>query len=228
MRYFGLENCVQFPNHRGRDWVQSTSGVRRIVVIGASAGGVEAISSLASQFPADIAAAVFAVLHLPPNATSHLPEILSRAGRLKAVHPVGSTTIERGLIYVAPPDRHLVVSEHEVSAIDGPSEHGHRPAVNRLFRTAAETWGARVIGVVLTGNLDDGTSGLAAVKAGGGVAIVQEPSETIFSGMPRSAIDHVAVDHVLPIDQIVPMIVRLIDEGDLAAGEKRRSPWAQG
>lgn len=190
---------------------QGTSGIGRIIVVGASAGGVEAITSLASEFPADIDAAVFVVLHLPANATSHLPEILSRAGRLKAIHPVGRTTFERGVIYVAPPNRHLVIQDDEVLAVEGPSEHGHRPAVDPLFRSAAESWGSRVIGVVLTGNLGDGTTGLRAIKSRGGVALVQDPGETTFSGMPRSAIDHVNVDHVLALDQMVPTILRLIN-----------------
>lgn len=186
--------------------------VRSVVVIGASAGGVEAVTALTSKLPHDIDAAVFVVLHLPPHSTSNLPQILSRAGHLKAVHPMGKTPIERGVIYVAPPDRQLLVQKDHVLAVPGPPEHGHRPAVDALFRTAAETWGDRVIGVVLSGNLDDGTAGLAAIKKQGGAALVQSPNETRYSGMPVSAIQHVAVDQVLPVDQMAPAILRLIDE----------------
>lgn len=127
------------------------------------------------------------------------------------------------MIYVAPPNKHLIVDEREVLLMEAPPEHGHRPAVDPLFRSAAESWGARVIGVVLSGNLNDGTAGLLAIKSCGGTAIVQEPGETFFSGMPRSAIEHVDVDYVLPLDRIVPTILQLIDEGDTKAVRKRRT-----
>jgi two-component system, chemotaxis family, protein-glutamate methylesterase/glutaminase len=185
----------------------------RIVVIGASAGGVESITYLASQFPPDIDAAVFVVLHLPHNATSYMPQILTRAGDLKAVHPEADAPVTKGMIYVAPPDKHLLVRDGRVVTVSGPRENGHRPAIDPLFRSAAESYNENVIGIILSGNLDDGTAGLAAVKSRGGVAIVQNPDETLFRGMPTSAIENVNVDHVLPLERIVPTILKLIDEG---------------
>lgn len=200
--------------------MKKPDSIGRVVVIGASAGGVEAVSSLAARFPPDLDAAVFVVLHIPHNATSYMPQILSRAGRLRAIHPTGSMPMERGVIYVAPPDKHLLVEGDHVTIVSGPRENGHRPAVDPLFRSAADSWRNRVIGVVLSGNLDDGTAGLAAIKACGGIALVQSPEETLFPGMPMSAIENVAVDHVLPLAEIVPTIVRLID-----GGEPSEEPW---
>lgn len=187
-----------------------SSAVRKLVVIGASAGGVEAISTIVSKLPPDLNAAVFVVLHIPHNATSYLPQILSRAGPLRAIHPDAESRIEPGVIYVAPPDKHLLITYGKVITVRGPRENGHRPAVDPLFRSAAESYGSDVIGVVLSGNLDDGTAGLAAIKQQGGIAIVQSPKEALYQGMPVSAIEHVVVDHVLPLDEIVPAVLRLI------------------
>jgi two-component system chemotaxis response regulator CheB len=142
-----------------------------------------------------------------------MPQILERAGDLRAIHPDAESPIEKGVIYLAPPDKHLLVREGRVVTVAGPRENGHRPAIDPLFRSAAEAYGARVIGVILSGNLDDGTAGLAAVKSRGGTAIVQNPDETMFSGMPKSAIENVSVDYVLPLERIVPTILELINGG---------------
>ena len=142
-----------------------------------------------------------------------MPQILNRASDLKAVHPHSESSIEKGVIYIAPPDKHLLIRDDRVVTVAGPRENGHRPAVDPLFRSAAESYGEGVIGVILSGNLDDGTAGLAAVKSRGGIAIVQNPDETLFRGMPTSAIENVNVDHVLPLERIVPTILKLIDEG---------------
>jgi two-component system, chemotaxis family, protein-glutamate methylesterase/glutaminase len=163
------------------------------------------------------------VLHIPHNATSYLPQILSRSGPLRAVHPPATAPIERGVIYVAPPDKHLLVKKGQVVTVSGPRENGHRPAVDTLFRSAAESWGENVIGIVLSGNLDDGTAGLAAIKSRGGIALVQSPDEIMHRGMPTSAIEHVAVDEVLPVDQMVPAILRLIDGNDAPRSAKKTS-----
>jgi two-component system, chemotaxis family, protein-glutamate methylesterase/glutaminase len=183
-----------------------------IVVVGASAGGVEALGRLAKGLPPGLGAAVFVVLHITPDAASALPDILSRAGSLPALHPVDGQRIEPGRIYVAPPDRHLLIWGGRVHVARGPRENGHRPAVDPLFRTAARSFGPRVVGVVLSGTLDDGTAGLSAIKTRGGVAIVQDPDEALFPGMPRSAVDNVRVDHVLPIDEIASCVVSLVNE----------------
>ncbi|HET7617755.1 MAG TPA: chemotaxis protein CheB [Vicinamibacterales bacterium] len=182
-----------------------------VIVIGASAGGVEAISALVSGLPRDLRAAVLVVLHVS-SGRSLLPEILTRAGRLPASHPADEEPIQYGRVYVAPPDRHMVVERGRVRIVQTPLENGVRPAVDPLFRSAAREYGARVIGVILTGALDDGTAGLAAVKQAGGVTIVQDPAEALSPSMPSSAMSVVRVDHVLPIIEIPPLLVALSRE----------------
>ena len=182
-----------------------------IVVIGASAGGVEALSSVLADLPRDVRAAVLVVLHLA-RGRSMLPEILSRAGRLHAFHPEDGDPLEYGRVYVARPDHHLVVEPGKVRIVHGPTENGCRPAVDPLFRSAARVYGPRVVGIVLTGALDDGTAGLAAVKEAGGVAIVQDPEEAFAPSMPSSARALVAVDHVLPVREMGLLITELTRE----------------
>jgi two-component system chemotaxis response regulator CheB len=191
---------------------------RDVVVIGASAGGLEALTALVATLPAGLPAALFVVVHIAPTATSMLPRILARRGRLAAVHPSDDDPIEPGTIYVAPPDHHLLLRRHRVRLTHGPRENGHRPAVDPLFRSAALHYGPRVIGVVLSGNLDDGSAGLAAIKARGGVALVQDPSEATFPGMPRSAVENVAVDACLPVADLGVEIARRVGERVLVGG----------
>jgi len=190
-----------------------------IIVVGASAGGVEVLTQLVRDLPASLPAAVFVVLHIPAQSPSVLPSILNRAIRkrqpnspLQALHPNDGEAIVHGRIYVAPPDRHLLIKDGHIHLARGPKENGHRPAVDTLFRTAARIYGQRVIGVVLSGTLDDGTAGLAAVKQQGGVVIVQDPEEALYSGMPRSAIENVEVDYILPIAEIAPVLVQLAEK----------------
>jgi two-component system, chemotaxis family, protein-glutamate methylesterase/glutaminase len=185
---------------------------RDIVVIGASAGGVEAAIQLVQRLPANLHAALFFVIHVPANGTSVLPQILTRKGNLHALHPHDKQAIVHGHIYIAPPDHHLLVKRDMVRITRGPRENGHRPAIDPLFRTAAREYTTRVIGVVLTGMLDDGTAGLAAIKECGGIAIVQDPEEAMYDSMPRSAIDNVEVDHILTISEIADLLVRLVQE----------------
>jgi two-component system, chemotaxis family, protein-glutamate methylesterase/glutaminase len=193
---------------------------RKVVVIGASAGGVEAISYIASQLPRDFDAAVFVVLHISPSAKSMMPQILSRSGRLPAVHAGTSEPIREGVIYVAPPDKHMLLRDGLVVTTDDAREHGHRPAVDPLFRSAAEAYGERAVGVILTGNLSDGAAGLAAIKAHGGVAIVQDPDEAAHSGMPSTAIEQVDVDAVLQLSLIVPAIIQATSDIDRRASAR--------
>jgi two-component system chemotaxis response regulator CheB len=141
-----------------------------------------------------------------------LPQILKRAGRLPAAHPRDGEPIERGRIYIPPPDHHLLIEDECVRIVRGPKENGHRPALDPMFRTAAVNYGRRVVGVVLTGMLDDGTAGLLAIKRLGGVAVAQNPGEALFPGMPMSAIANVDVDHVLHLDDIPPLLARLARE----------------
>lgn len=185
---------------------------RDIILIGASAGGVQTLAELVRHLPNDLPATVFVVIHLAPFGSSSMPAILSRSGRLPALHPRDGDPIEPGRIYVAPPDHHLVIEPERVRISRGPSENGHRPAVDVLFRTGAQVYGPRVIAVVLTGNLDDGTAGLAVVKRHRGTAVVQDPTEADYPGMPKSAIASVAVDHVLPLAEIAPLLVDMVGQ----------------
>ncbi|HEY0606776.1 MAG TPA: chemotaxis protein CheB [Herpetosiphonaceae bacterium] len=187
-------------------------GGHDIIVVGASAGGVEALTMLVRDLPADLPAAVFIVLHIPAQSPSLLPSILNRAGPLIAAHPEDKTRIEHGRIYVAPPDHHLLVEEGLVRVVRGPKENRHRPAVDPLMRTAARAYGPRVVGVILTGSLDDGTAGLQAIKTRGGIAVAQDPDEALYPSMPRSAMENVAVDYCLLLSEIAPAVVRLAGE----------------
>lgn len=183
-----------------------------IIVLGASAGGVEALTQLVKALPPDLPAAIFVVIHFPAHSTSVMPSILNRCGSLKACHPVDGEAIQHGRIYVAPPNYHLLVKRGYIHLARGPKENGHRPAIDPLFRTAARFYGRRVVGVVLSGNLDDGTAGLAAVKQRGGIAVVQDPKDAMFTGMPRSAIENVEIDYILPLSAIAPTLVSLAQE----------------
>jgi two-component system chemotaxis response regulator CheB len=175
---------------------------RDIVVVGASAGGVEALSELVAGLPATLQAAVFVVLHLPPAGESHLPRILSRAGALGAVMAQDGDELRYGRILVAPPDHHLLLTQEKVRVVYGPRENHFRPAVDPLFRSAALAFGPRVIGVVLTGALNDGASGLVTIKRAGGLAVVQDPETAAFPSMPNAALHYVDADACLPVKEI--------------------------
>ncbi|MBV8718974.1 MAG: chemotaxis protein CheB [Chloroflexi bacterium] len=180
-----------------------------IVVIGASAGGVEALTHVAAGLPQGFAAAVFIVLHLPPDAPSALAAILARAGRVPAMEAKHQLAIEPGTIYVAPPNRHLAVHRGHMVLQAGPRENSARPAVDVLFRSAARAYGRRVVGIVLSGTLRDGALGLAAIKLRGGVTIVQDPQEALFSGMPQSALRATTIDFRLRAADIASQLVKL-------------------
>ncbi len=181
----------------------------RVILIGASAGGVYALQEIMKGLPADLPAAVFVVLHIAPYGKSAMPAILSRAGRLPALHPEDGDPVQEGRIYVAPPDHHLMIEDGRVRLSHGPSENAQRPAVDVLFRSAAQVYGPRALAVVLTGNLDDGTAGLAIIKRYGGTAIVQDPADADYPSMPTSAILNVDVDHVVPLAEIPGLLVDL-------------------
>lgn len=183
-----------------------------MIVIGASAGGVEALEVMVAGLPPDIPAALFVTLHVPAGSTSHLPDILSRKGPLPALHPRDGDPIKHGSIYVAPPDQHLLVHHDRIQLSAGPKENRVRPAINPLFRSAAVTYGPRVIGVVLTGALDDGSAGLWEIKQHGGTAIVQDPAEAKFPDMPRNAMETVPVDHVVPLRGVSPLLTTLVSQ----------------
>jgi two-component system chemotaxis response regulator CheB len=199
---------------------------RDIVVVGASAGGIEALRELFAGLPPNFGAPVFVVLHLPAEAGSMLPEILSRAGPLPAVNPQDGDPILPGRVYVAPPDQHLLLEPGRVRLQRGPKEHRHRPAVDPLFRTAARAYGDRVVGVILTGALDDGTAGLLEIKKAGGLAVVQDPAGAVAPGMPRSALANVEVDHKLRLREIAPLLTRIVAEPASADVETHDGPRA--
>ncbi|HVE91927.1 MAG TPA: chemotaxis protein CheB [Actinomycetota bacterium] len=179
---------------------------RDIVTIGASAGGIEALTRLCAALPRDLEAAVFVVLHIQPLATSVLPQILDRAGPLTVEHARDGLPPERRRIYVAPPDHHLVVADGCMRLSRSPRQNGHRPSVDALFRSAARVHGPRVVGVVLSGALDDGSAGLAEIKRAGGMAVVQEPADAATPDMPRNAMRAVAPDHVATAPEIASIL----------------------
>ena len=183
-----------------------------IVVVGASAGGVEALAELVSLLPPGLPAAVLVVLHMPAYGHSVLPDILGRRGPLPAKHAEDGEPIRTGRIYVGPPDHHLMVREGKILLTRGPAENNHRPAIDALFRSAARAYGPRTVGMVLTGTLDDGTAGLLSIKSRGGLALVQDPNEALFTGMPVSAIENVAVDTIDTIAGLAKTVTRLASE----------------
>jgi len=174
---------------------------------------VEALRVLVAGLPADLPAAIFVVLHVPPTVPSALPRILGSAGPLPAHHPEDDESIEPGHIYVAPPDYHLLVDRGRVRRWHGPRVNRTRPAIDPLFNSAARAYGPRVIGVVLSGALDDGSAGLALIKWLGGLAMVQRPQEALVSSMPESALNAVPeMDFCLPTPELGPTLGRIVFE----------------
>jgi len=185
---------------------------RDTIVIGASAGGVQALTTLVAGLPPGLAAAVFIVLHVSPDTPSFLPNILARESRLPVDHPHTGERIRPGRIYVAPPDHHMLVERDNVRLVHGPKENLHRPSIDTLFRSAARSRGPRVIGVVLTGARADGTVGMRAIKQRGGITIVQDPNEATFPSMPTNVMQQMQVDFSLPLREIAPLLARLSQE----------------
>ncbi|HEY8560015.1 MAG TPA: chemotaxis protein CheB [Pyrinomonadaceae bacterium] len=192
---------------------------RDIIVIGGSVGSLSVLKDITSKLPSGFPAAVFIVWHMAPNSPGLLPEILTRQGALPAVHAQDFEKFEPGRIYVAPPDRHLLIEDSRVRISKGPRENRFRPAIDPLFRSAAQAYGERVVGVILSGGLDDGTAGLWTIKEFGGTAIIQDPSDAENSSMPLSARRKVRVDHIVPGKDIANLLIRLCNEEALE--EKR-------
>jgi two-component system chemotaxis response regulator CheB len=185
---------------------------RDVIVIGASAGGVDALQELVRGLPPEFPAAVLVVLHVASTGTSVLPQILSRQGPLPAGFAVDHEVLRRGQIYVAPADYHMLVHNGHLRLTQGPRENGHRPAVDPLFRSAARAAGGRCIGVILSGLLDDGASGLRFIKAHGGAAVVQDPEDALFPSMPKAAMATVRVDRVAPAKGLADALCALVEE----------------
>jgi len=185
---------------------------RDIIVIGSSAGGVKALIEFVKGLPSDFPGTIFITQHLAPHTESMLPDILSMMGPLKAEHPQDGELIKPNRIYVAPPDHHLLLDEGKVLIKRGPKENRFRPSVDALFRSAAYVYGPRVVGVVLSGYLDDGTSGLWSIKRLGGITIVQDPDDAAFPAMPSNVLEFVEVDHVIPIAALAALLTKLTTE----------------
>lgn len=182
------------------------------IVIGASAGGLKPLQDIVSQLPTDFPAPIFVVMHIPANHDSYLAEILSRTGPLPALNPKDHTKVEAGHIYAAPPDYHLLIDDGFVAVKRGPKENGFRPSIDALFRSAAYSYGPAAIGVVLSGALYDGASGLWNIKRLGGTAIVQDPYEAEHPSMPRSVLEYIDADYKARAQEIAPILVRLTRE----------------
>ena len=196
---------------------------RDLVVIGASAGGIEALQRICAGLPRDFNAAVLVVTHTSNHAGGLLPRILERAGPLPASHPDNGEVIERGHIYVACPDQHMIVEAGRIRNSRGPRENRHRPAIDPTFRSAALSYGRRVIGVVLTGLLDDGTAGLMVVHAHGGASVVQDPGTAMFPSMPQSALQRVPDAQVVSLDDMPALLVSMVAEQ--LKGAVQPLPW---
>jgi two-component system, chemotaxis family, protein-glutamate methylesterase/glutaminase len=178
-----------------------------IIVVGTSVGGVEALCELNKSLPHDLDASIFVVMHI--GTETMLPQILSGCGNLPAVAAEHKKRYKRGCIYCAPANCHLSIKDHTTVLTRGPRENGHRPAADVLFRSAARAHRSKVVGVVLSGGRDDGSAGLYAIKARGGIAIVQDPNEAITPNMPQNALNMVDIDFCLPVRQIADVLVQL-------------------
>lgn len=185
----------------------------RVVVIGASAGGLDALSRLIAQLPSDFPAPIFVVQHMSADATGEaLKRALGRVGKLPCSEGKHGSTIKSGHIYLAPPDHHLMLGKGKMLVTKGARENRSRPSIDPLFRSAAVAYRSKVIGVVLTGYLDDGTAGMIAIKRCGGVCVVQDPADAAYPDMPQNVINQVKVDHVVPLAEIGALLLKLLEQ----------------
>jgi two-component system chemotaxis response regulator CheB len=196
------------------------AGPRWVVAVGASAGGLEPLARFVAGLPPDFAAAVLIVLHVGRKTPSVLPRILARHAALPVESALDRSPLLRGHVYVAPSDHHLLVRDGEIVVIQGPEEHGHRPAVDPLFRSVARAYGPGSIAIVLSGALDDGTSGALAVRRCGGLVAIQDPAEAEVADMPSSVQNVIAVDASLPVDELTEWVVTTVG--------KEPMPWPEG
>ncbi len=191
---------------------------RDIVVVGASAGGIEALLQLVQGLPAGLPASLFITCHMSAEHVSALPEVLSRKGRLLAKYPHDGEEVRPGQIYVAPQDRHLTLEPGVIRVRRGPREHHFRPAIDPLFRTAARAYGSRVVGVLLSGALADGVAGLLAIRNAGGLRVLQDPDDALFPALPRHAREVAGADYVVPAREMAALLVRLATQQPPPAG----------
>lgn len=189
---------------------------RNIIVIGASAGGYEVLKTIVKSLPSKIDASIFIVWHMAPTIRGVLPMVLNKENSIHAAHAVDNEEIKPNRIYIAAPDHHMLLEDGRVRVTHGPKENRFRPAVDPLFRSAAYEYRNRVIGVVLSGALDDGTAGLWTIKNYGGLAVAQDPNSAEVPSMPENAIREVAVDYIVTATEIADLLVRLcVEEVDV-------------
>ena len=196
--------------------MSKNNGRRELVVVGGSAGALEALNELLSRLPQDFSAPILLVLHIPNEYPSHLEEILGRAGPLPVKEVRRDERLQPGTVYVAPPDHHLLVEDSRAEVSKGPRENRHRPAIDPLFRTAARAYGPRTIGVILSGTLDDGSSGLMAVKMVGGLTVVQARHEAMNPEMPMRAKHYADAENELPVAEIAELLIAETEKGPTA------------
>jgi two-component system chemotaxis response regulator CheB len=182
-----------------------------IIAVGASAGGLDALAHLVRGLSPDLRATLLVVLHISEK--SFLPDILSREGPLAATHAHDGERPAPGHIYVAPPRHHLLLEGDHLRLVHGPRENRHRPAIDPLFRSVARSRREQAIGVILSGMLDDGVAGLFAIKARGGLAVVQNPADAAAPSMPRAALRYVDPDYCMPARDLGPLL-SLLSKGD--------------
>jgi two-component system, chemotaxis family, protein-glutamate methylesterase/glutaminase len=199
----------------------------RVVVVGTSAGGLDALRTIVAALPAGFPVPIAVVMHTAPQSPGVLASILERAGPLAAVAVPGIQRLRPATIYVAAPDCHLIIEPGRIRGTKGPKENRFRPAIDPLFRSAAQVYGPGAVGVILTGNLDDGAAGLWTIKRLGGVAIVQDPADALCPSMPASALRQVAADHCVPLADIAPLLVRVVadppDTGEFVVPDETKT-----
>jgi len=192
--------------------VAETAAGHDLIVVGASSGGIEALKVIVSGLPADLPAAVLVVVHTSPESPRLLADILNQAGSLPCQYAQDQDVIRKGHLYLAPPNYHLLVEPGRLRVVQGPRENRARPAIDPLFRTAAVAYGARTVGVILTGNLNDGTAGLVAVKRARGIAIVQDPADALYPSMPQSALEVVQADYIVALSEMAALLLQVIKQ----------------
>jgi two-component system chemotaxis response regulator CheB len=186
------------------------AGIRRdVIVLGASAGGVVALTELFHALPTDFPGAVVAVLHRSPHYETRLPRVLGRRAKVRVLEPADGEPFQPGSVYIAPRDQHLLIDGERLRLARSAKEHRTRPAIDPLFRSAAKSFGNRVVGVLLTGGGEDGVQGLITIKQAGGISIAQDPHEAPAPSMPAKAIIHDDVDAILTLGMIAKALVAL-------------------
>lgn len=194
--------------------------MKKVIVVGGSAGGIEALCDLLKDLPPDLPAPVLAVIHIGEG-ENMLPAVLQRCTKLEVVSAGAPEPLRDGRVYIAPPNRHLAVHDGCALAAHGPRENRHRPAIDALFRSAARAYRSEVIGVIVSGALEDGVAGSLAIEARGGTIMVQEPGEAQNAEMPSNVLRQVKTQYRLPINEIAALLVKLSRNGEIIKAKKK-------